>query len=65
MANPTKWPNTPKQFVARLPTNCLSVFDHFVKSALKGLSYDVTEFQEHFPRTFEEYKIKQIRDLQF
>ena len=21
-----------------LPTNCLSVFDHFVKSALKGLS---------------------------
>ena len=32
-ANPTKWPNTLKQ----RPTNCLSLFDHFVKLALKGL----------------------------
>ena len=38
IANPTKWPNTLKQFVGKLPTNCLSVFDHFVKFALKGLS---------------------------
>ena len=37
-ANPTKWPNTLKQFVGKLPTNCLSVFDHFVKLALKGLT---------------------------
>ena len=37
-ANPTKWSNTLKQFVGNLPTNCLSVFDHFVKLALKGLS---------------------------
>ena len=29
-ANPTKWSNTLKQFVGKLPTNCLSVFDHFV-----------------------------------
>ena len=29
-ANPTKWPNTVKQFVGKMPTNCLSVFDHFV-----------------------------------
>ena len=36
-ANPTKWPNTLKNFVGKLPTNCLSVFDHFVKLALKGL----------------------------
>ena len=28
--NPTKWSNTLKQFVANFPTNCLSVFDHFV-----------------------------------
>ena len=28
--NPTKWSNT-------LPTNCLSVFNHFVGLALKGL----------------------------
>ena len=33
-ANPTKWSNTLKQFV---PTNCLNVFDHSVKLALKGL----------------------------
>ena len=36
--NPTKWSNTLKQFVASLPTNCLSVFDHFVMLALKGLN---------------------------
>ena len=33
-ANPTKWSNTLKQFVGNLPTNCLSVFDHFVELAL-------------------------------
>ena len=36
-ANPTKWPNTLKQFVGNLPTNFLSLFDHFAKLALKGL----------------------------
>ena len=40
-ANLTKWSNTIKQFVQ--PTNCLSVFDHFVGLALKGL----TVFQPH------------------
>ena len=39
-ANPTKWPNTLKQFVGKLPTNCLSVFGHFVGLALKGLMSD-------------------------
>ena len=29
--------NTLKQFVGNLPTNCLSVFGHFVGLALKGL----------------------------
>ena len=37
-ANPTKWSNTLNQFVSKLPTNCLSVFDHFVKLLQKGLS---------------------------
>ena len=37
-ANITKWSNTLKQFVGKLPMNCLSVFDHFVGLALKGLS---------------------------
>ena len=37
-ANPTKWSDTLKQFVGNLPTNCVSVFDHFVKLELKGLT---------------------------
>ena len=37
-ANPTKWSNTLKQFAGNLPTNCLSVFDHFVGLVLKGLT---------------------------
>ena len=36
-ANPTKWSNTLKQFVGKFPTNCLSVFDHFVILVFKGL----------------------------
>ena len=35
-ANPTKWPNTLKQFVGKLPANCLSAFGHIVQLALKG-----------------------------
>ena len=38
--NPTKWPNTFKQFVGKLPTNFLSVFGHFVNLALKGLKLE-------------------------
>ena len=37
-ANPTKWPNTLKQFVGNLLSNCLSVFDYFVGLALKQLT---------------------------
>ena len=36
-AKPTKWSNTLKQFVGKLSTNFLSVFDHFVGLAFKGL----------------------------
>ena len=36
-ANFTKWSNALKQFVGKLPTSCLSVFDYFVGLALKGL----------------------------
>ena len=36
-ANPRKWSSTLKQFVGKLPTNRLSVFDHFVGLTLKGL----------------------------
>ena len=34
----TKWSSTLTQFVGKLPTNCLSVFDRFVGLALKGLN---------------------------
>ena len=37
-ANPTKWSNTVKQLVGKLPTNCLSVFEHFVGLVRKGLT---------------------------
>ena len=40
-SNPTKWSNILKQFVGNLTTKCLSVFDHFVGLALKGLIYKV------------------------
>ena len=45
--NITKWSNTLKQFVGKLPTNCLSVSDHFVGLALKGLKYTAL-----FPESF-------------
>ena len=35
--NITKWSDTHKQFVGKLPTNCSRMFDHFVRSALRGL----------------------------
>ena len=41
----TKWSNTLKQFVGKLPTNCLSVFDHFVGLALKGLKVSLIEMK--------------------
>ena len=37
--NPMKWSNTLKQFVSKLATNCLSVFDHFVGLAFKELIF--------------------------
>ena len=45
-ANRTKYSNTLKEFVGKLPTNCLSVFDHFVKLALKGLNSLMTLFSD-------------------
>ena len=44
--NLAKWSNTLKQFVSKLPTNYLSVFDHFVGLALKGLTS--FSFRENF-----------------
>ena len=46
--NPTKWSNTLKQLVGKLPTNCLSVFDHFGKLAHKGLKKEINHVYETF-----------------
>ena len=40
-ANPTKWSNTLRQ-LGGMPTNCLSVFDHFLGLVLKGLYLDIS-----------------------
>ena len=42
-----KWSNTLKQIVGKLPTICLSVFDHFSGLAFKRLSE-----LNNFPQTF-------------
>ena len=47
-ANPTKWSNTLKQFVGKLPTNCLSVFDHFVGLALEGLKKQFCNYEKTY-----------------
>ena len=47
-ANPTKWSNTLKQFVGNLATNCYSVFDHFVKLALKELKIEDKQLVANF-----------------
>ena len=48
-ANPEKWSKTLKQIVGNLPTICLSVFDHFMNLALKGLrKLDVCFFLSMF-----------------
>ena len=43
-ACPTKWSSRFKQFVGNLPTNYLSVLDHFAGLTLKGLGMTSTMF---------------------
>ena len=49
-ANPEKWSNTLKQFVRKFPTNCLSVFDHFMNLALKGLRINEADYYNEIIR---------------
>ena len=49
-ANITKWSNTLKQFIGKFPMNFLSVFDHFVGLALKGLRGFKGCAMSNFPR---------------
>ena len=65
-ANFTKWPNTLKQFLGNLPTNCLSVFGHLVKLALKGLNIiDTKLFVWNFGHYCSTEKITKQGDLVF
>ena len=48
----TKWSNTLKQFVGKLPPNCMSVVDHFVGLPLKGLSSKEKCFLFHSDSSF-------------
>ena len=44
-----KWSNTLKQIGGKLPTICLSVFDHFSGLALKGLNiFGFTQYDVKF-----------------
>ena len=52
-ANPEKWSNTLKQFVGNLPTNCLSVFDHFMNLALKGLKFCIPKKKKYILPTLQ------------
>ena len=66
----TKWPNTLKQFIGNLPTNCLSVFGHFVGLALIGLTVTlqfqftsedqvpIFYLQRHVARNYSDYMKK-------
>ena len=65
----TKWSNTLKQFVGNLSTNCLSVFDHFVGLAPKGLK--VTTQKNRRSQNFDFLSLKKfvsetvVGELQF
>ena len=54
-ANSTKWSSTLKKFVGKLLMNCLSVFDHFVKLALKGLIWNLISHPDIFEKKFERH----------
>ena len=49
-ANPTKWSNTLKQFVGKMPTNCLSLSEHFVGLELKELKFVTNEINFSFSK---------------
>ena len=56
-ANPEKWSNTLKQIVGNLPTICLSVFDHFINLALKGLKMPKLSEVSLVPKPIERQKV--------
>ena len=61
-ANLTKWSNTFKQFVGN-SRYCLSVFDHFVGLALKGLNWSLVVLSSIFPCSFSSPTLQSKDDL--
>ena len=57
--NPRKWLNKLRQSVGKLPTNCLSVFDHFAGLALKGILLN-TKLEPDF--TFMDFLFEKSKD---
>ena len=71
-ANSKIWPNTLKQFVGKLPTNCLSVFGHFDNLALKALKllslHKVSQIEscnENSLERFIQYPVKHLKQSFF
>ena len=52
-----------QQFVGKLPTNCLSVFGHFVNLVLKGLSLTAFLLTRYFKVTFYAWKFLLDQDI--
>ena len=57
--NPTRWSNVLKQFVGKLQTNCLSVFNQFVGLALKWLCLQ----NQNYDINFYKYACKSIHKI--
>ena len=51
----TKRSNALKQFLGKLPTNCFSVFDHFMGLALKGLSKYSLDIEEFYSKAYTKF----------
>ena len=63
--NPTKWSNTLKQFAGccrrmLLPTNCLSVFEHFVGLPLKGSIILLTNINSSLHSNHSNFNLSQV-----
>ena len=57
---PKKWSNTLKELLGKLPTNCLSVFDHFSGLALIGLIVYLYHICKTLSSTCRDYSFRKL-----
>ena len=57
---PKKWSNTLKELFGKLPTNCLSVFDHFSGLALIGLIVYLYHICKTLSSTCRDYSFRKL-----